>query len=573
MRFFKKYIKKYWRPFSFAIIVLTLEALCDLMQPTIMAKIVDTGVAQKNFNYILNMGLIMLAVTAVGAAAAIIRNIISSHVSLNLSSDLRLDLFKKIQSLSLEGLDKFDNASLITRLTNDITQVQNLTNGLMRIFVKAPLLCIGSIIMAIRLNLHLSLILFIIIPLVGFIIYMNLKTGYPAFLKVQKALDKLNGVMREYLSGVRVVKAFNRYEQEEIRFENTNNSQAQTSIASLRLMSIFGPCISLAVNTGIAAVLWFGSIQVTLGGMHVGQVMAYVNYMTQILFSLMMISFVFTTLVRAQASFDRIVEIFSMEDAMVFRDGITTENKGRIDFENVSFSYKDYCGDPVIKNISFTCMAGETLAVIGSTGSGKSTLINLIPRFYDTCSGKVLVDGMDVRDMDIKVLRGKIALVPQKTVLFTGTILENIKWGRKNASMEEVISAASAAQAHGFISSFPEKYETMLGQGGVNLSGGQKQRLAIARALIKFPEILVLDDCTSSVDTATETSIREALKQYFKKLTCIIVAQRITSVMDADRILVLDEGAIAGIGTHESLMKTCKVYKDIFHSQIGREEF
>ena len=573
MRFFSKYLNKYRKLFILAIAFLTFESFCDLLLPTIVASIIDIGIGRNDLNYIIFMGSVMVAITAAEAVAASTRNVISSNVALKLSTDLRLDLYKKIQHLSFENLDHFDNASLVNRLTNDITQIQNLTIGLTRIFVKAPLLFIGSIIMALRLNIYLSIILFIVIPIVIVLIYINLHLGFPLYLKVQKALDGMNAVMREYLSGVRVVKAFNNYEFEITRFEKANSEQAAISIKSMRAMAFFIPSVFLIVNLGVVAVLWFGGVQVHNGSMQVGEIVAFVNYMNLILFSLIMISFIFSTFVRAKASADRIIEVFSEEDLMKYaHNNASEEIKGRIEFDNVSFSYSGYCGEPILKDISFTCMPGETIAIIGSTGSGKTSLINLIPRFYDVCSGNVKVDDMDVKDIYIKELREKIALVPQKTILFTGTILENIKWGKQNATMEEVVAATSAAQAHDFISSFPEGYETRLGQGGVNLSGGQKQRLAIARALIKSPEILILDDCTSSVDVATESEIRKALKKYFGKLTCLIVAQRITSVIDTDRIIVLDKGEISCVGTHNELMETCTVYKDIFHSQIGKEE-
>jgi ATP-binding cassette, subfamily B, multidrug efflux pump len=573
MRFFSRYFKKYWKLFSLAIAFLTFEAFCDLLLPTIVASIIDVGIGRNDLNYIINMGSVMVAITAAEAVAASTRNVISSNVALKLSTDLRLDLYKKIQHLSFENLDHFDNASLVNRLTNDITQIQSLTIGLTRIFVKAPLLFIGSIIMALRINLHLSIILFIVIPIVIILIYINLHLGFPLYLKVQKALDGLNAVMREYLSGVRVVKAFNNYEFEISRFEKANSEQAGISIKSMRTMAFFIPSVFLIVNLGVAAVLWFGGVQVNNGNMQVGEIVAFVNYMNLILFSLIMISFIFSTFVRAKASADRIIEVFEQVDIMKYSHNNAPEDiKGRIEFDKVSFSYSGSCGEPILKDVSFTCMPGETIAIIGSTGSGKTSLINLIPRFYDACSGHVKVDDMDIKDIEINELREKIALVPQKTILFTGTILENIKWGKQNATMEEVVAATSAAQAHDFISSFPEGYETRLGQGGVNLSGGQKQRLAIARALIKSPEILILDDCTSSVDVATEAEIRKALKKYFGKLTCLIVAQRITSVIDTDRIIVLDKGEISCVGTHNELMETCTVYKDIFHSQIGKEE-
>ncbi|MHC1719800.1 MAG: ABC transporter ATP-binding protein [Clostridiaceae bacterium] len=572
MEYFVKYMKKYWKLFIISILLLSFEAFCDLMLPTLMANIIDTGIGSKNVGYIVQTGSIMLAITAAEAIAASLRNITSSNVAQKFSAELRLDLFKKIQYLSFENLDHFDNASLITRLTNDVTQIQNLVTGLMRIFVKAPLLGIGSIIMAVRLNPELSVILFAVIPLVILLIFVNLRIGYPVFLKVQKALDGLNAVMREYLSGVRVVKAFNNHAYEVKRFEKANSEQAGISTTSMRIMAFFFPFTALAVNAGIVAVLWFGGVQVNRGTMHVGQIVAFISYMTLILFSLMMISFVFSTFVRAKASLERIVEVFSEEDTLKYAHNLPPADiKGKIDFENVSFSYSGYGGEPVLKNITFSCNQGETIAIIGSTGSGKSSLINLIPRFYDVCSGSIRIDNIEIKDIDIKELRNKIALVPQKTVLFTGTVLENIKWGKKDASMEEVVQAASVAEVHAFVSSLPEGYNTLLGQGGVNLSGGQKQRVAIARALIRSPEILILDDCTSSVDVVTESKIRDSLKLYFGKLTCLIVAQRITSVINADKIIVLDRGEIEGIGTHHSLMETSDVYKDIFHSQIGKE--
>lgn len=575
MKFFGKYIKKYYKGFLSAIAFLTLEAVCDLLQPTIMAGIVDVGVASKEMDYVIKMGGLMLLVTAIGAIGATGRNILASRVSQRFGAELRLDLFKKIQTFSFDNIDKFEGASLVTRLTNDVTQIQNFVNGTMRIFVKAPILCIGSIIMAYRLNFHLALVLVVVIPVIALLIYLNMQLGYPFFTRVQRALDKVNSVMREYLGGVRVVKAFNRFGYEKDRFEAANKSLGEVSTRAMRLQSVFSPGITLTVNLGIASVLWFGGKRVNSGNMHVGQIIAFINYMTQILFSLMIISNVFTMLVRARASADRIGQVFIQENSMKIKDmpmaGAVADTLGRIDFENVSFSYAGSGGEPVIKNISFTCMPGETLGIIGSTGCGKSSLVNLIPRFYDVITGTVKVDNIDVRDMDPRVLREKIAVVPQKTVLFSGTIMDNIKWGRSKATNIEVEDAARVARAHDFIVSFPEKYGTMLGQGGVNLSGGQKQRISIARALIRRPEILIMDDCTSAVDVTTEGEIREGLRSFSSGLSNIIIAQRITSVLGADKIIVLDDGEMVGYGKHEELMKSCEVYGDIFRSQIGKE--
>jgi ATP-binding cassette subfamily B multidrug efflux pump len=573
MSFSKKYIKKYWKPFCTAVLFLTFEAFCDLMQPTIMSKIIDVGVAGRNMDYVLQKGLLMLLITALGAIAAVSRNIISSNVSLKFGTELRLDLYKKINTFSFDNIDKFETASLVTRLTNDVTQVQNFVNGLMRIFVKAPLLCIGSLVMATRLNLQLALVLAVVVPVIGVFIFVNMKIGYPFFKKVQRAMDGVNSVLREYLSGARVVKAFNRFDYEESRFEKVNLEMATTQIDAMRVMAVFSPGIALTVNIGIVVVLWLGGFRVNTGSMQVGQIIAFTNYMTQILFSLMMISFVFTMFVRAKASAERIGEVFMQANSMkVLKYPVEPSHEiGKIDFEHVHFSYAGAKGSPVIKNITFSCARGETVGIIGSTGSGKSSLVSLLPRFYDVTSGIVKVNCIDVKDMDPKELREKIAMVPQKTILFTGTVMENIKWGKGDATVEEVQKAAVLAEAHEFISACSEGYDTKIGQGGVNFSGGQKQRISIARALVRNPEILILDDCTSAVDISTETKIRCGLKEHFAGLTCVIIAQRITSVMVADKIVVLDNGEMVGMGTHENLMLTCKVYQDIFHSQLGKK--
>ncbi|PTY77685.1 ABC transporter [Heyndrickxia sporothermodurans] len=572
MKFLSKYIKKYWLPFSVAVLFLTIEAVSDLLQPTIMSKIIDNGVANKDLDYVFKYGGIMLLVTAFGALAASTRNVISGIVSQNFGSELRSDLFRKIQTLSFKSIDKFDRASLVTRLTNDVTQVQVFVNGLMRIFVKAPLLCIGGLIMATHLNIHLSVVLAVIVPMVALIIILNMKISFPFFVKVQKALDKVNGIMREYLSGVRVVKAFNRFDFEVSKFSKANNEFQEKSTSAIRIMAIFSPLIMLVVNLGIVAVLWIGGIRVDNGSLQAGTVIAFTNYMTQILFSLMMISMVFNMFVRAKASAARIGEVFDEKNDMAWsKEGQVFHSKGRIDFENVAFSYDGVEGEPILKNLTFTCLPGETIGIIGSTGSGKSSLIGLIPRFYDVTFGTIKVNGEDIKQLNPKSLREKISIVPQKTTLFTGSVIENIRWGKEDATMEEIERAAKMAQAHDFVMESPEKYETKLGQGGVNFSGGQKQRLSIARALVKQPEILILDDSTSALDMVTESKLKESLKKYASGLTCLIIAQRITSIMDADKIIVLEDGEMAGIGTHEQLLNDCKVYQEIYKSQIGKE--
>lgn len=570
MNFLAPYTKKYSKNFFIAVFFVMIEALCDLAQPTIMAIIIDRGVANGDLGFVLKMGGLMLLITAVGAVAASIRNVVASNVSQNFGTELRSDLFRKIQFLSFRNLDKFDRASLITRLTSDVTQVQMFVNGMMRIFVKAPIICIGGLIMATRLNSQLAVVLAIVVPLVGVLIVVNMKVGFPFFKHVQKSLDRVNGVMREYLSGVRVVKAFNRFDYEVEKFSGANEEYQQKSIAATRVMALFNPAIMLTVNLGIIAVLWLGGLWVDAGHMQVGTIIAFTNYMTQILFSLMLISMVFNMFVRARASAGRIGEVFAEQDLMTWSEteAAPSAQRGRIDFENVSFAYD---GEPVLKNITLTCLPGETVGIIGSTGSGKSSLVNLLPRFYDVDAGSIKIDGQDVRDLDPKLIREKIAIVPQKTTLFTGTILENIKWGSEKATQEEIERAARMAEAQDFIRQTPEGYLTRLGQGGVNLSGGQKQRLSIARALVRNPEILILDDSTSAVDVATEARIKESLKSYAKGLTCLLIAQRITSVLDADKIVVLEQGEVVGLGTHEELIKSCEVYQQIFQSQMGKE--
>lgn len=573
MQFLSKYVKKYWKLFSTAVLFLACEALCDLLQPTIMSKIIDVGVAGRNLSYVLKMGGVMLVITAFGAVAASLRSILASIVSQNFGSDLRSDLFRKIQSLSFKNIDKFDRASLVTRLTNDVTQVQVFVNGLMRMFVKAPLVGIGALVMAVRLNPPLSVVLVVVVPVVAILIMANIRIGFPLFLKVQKALDRVNGVMREYLSGVRVVKAFNRFDFEVEKFSSANEELQNKSIRANRNMSVFSPAIMLTVNLGIVGVLWLGGIGVNNGSMHVGHIVAFINYMTQILFSLMMVSMVFNIFVRAKASTGRIAEVFAIEENITWNDDKTeeTSEKGSINFEDVTFSYEGTSGEPVLKKINLTILPGETVGIIGSTGSGKSTLVNLIPRFYDVTSGVIKVDGVNIQQISPKKLREKIAIVPQKNILFTGSVAENVRWGNDKAEIEEIAKAARMAEADDFIIAAPEGYDTRIGQGGVNFSGGQKQRISIARALIRNPEILILDDSTSAVDVATEARIKESLKKYAKGLTCLLIAQRITSIMDTDKIVVLDHGKIAGLGRHEELLKDCQVYQEIYQSQMGKE--
>ena len=593
-RFLIPYIEANARSFAAALAFLSLEAACDLMQPTIMSRVIDRGVVARDLSVVLSLGLGMLAVTALGAFGATMRNVISSRVSQRFGAALRGDLYRRIHGLDFTELDRFEKASLVTRLTNDVTQVQNFANGLMRIFVKAPLLAIGGIVMAVLLDPSMSLVLVAVVPVVAVLIMGSLRSSFPFYRLIQGSLDKVNGVMREYLSGVRVVKAFNRFAYEEARFAGANEELSASMRRAMRVMALFSPAIGISLNLGICAVLWFGHLRVATGGMRVGQVVAFVNYMTQILGSLMMLSFIFNMFVRAKASVERLGEVFSapvsgvtpvsdgapgigLGSATGIAEGAARqgrEERGRVAFEEVWFRY-DGAKEAALRGVSFACRPGTSLGIIGSTGSGKTSLVSLIPRFYDASEGRVLVDGLDVRGRDSKELRAGIAIVPQRSVLFSGSIVENIRWGKPEASLEEVEAAARAAAAHDFIVSFPEGYETHVGRGGLSLSGGQRQRISIARALVREPSLLILDDSMSAVDAVTEARIRSALRDAtsgngaMRGATVILIAQRISAVRDCDLVLVLDEGRVAGLGRHEELLADCEVYRDIHRSQAG----
>lgn len=573
MRILYQYKKKYGRQFWTAVIFVTVEAFCDLLQPTIMARIIDIGVAGRQLEVVLQMGGVMLLVTMAGAVAATIRNVISSQVSQNIGAQLRSELYQAIQRMPFSVLNRLDKASLVTRITNDVTQVQGFANSLMRISLKAPLLCIGGLIMAVSLNAGLSVVLAVAVPLIAMLIAVNMKIGFPLFFRVQAALDGVNGVIREYLSGVRVVKAFNRFEDEQKKFARVNDRLQADTVEAMRIMAVFGPGILLTLNLGIIAVLWLGGLGVSTGQAQVGQVVAFINYMMQILYSLMIISLVFNLFVRARASAERIAEVLSLdagrEEPAVAAASIPLSGGG-LEFSRVSFRYEED-SEFVLKDISFRCGPGQMVGIVGSTGAGKSTLANLIPRFYDTAAGTVNFNGRDIKTVDPQKLRDKIAIVPQHTVLFTGTVMDNIQWGKKTAGPEEIEIAAKLAEAHGFVMALSDGYQTRLGQNGVNLSGGQKQRIAIARALVRRPELLILDDCTSAVDTATEAKIKSAVRQYDGACTCIVIAQRITAVMDADLIILLDDGRIAGKGKHAELLDNCPVYQELWQSQFGGE--
>lgn len=567
------YLRPYWRATLLAPLFMMVEVAANLLQPFLMAAIIDKGIANGDISYIIKLGLFMVGLALFGIVGGLGNVVFASIAAQSFGADLRQDMFRKIQAFSFVNLDKFQTASLITRLTNDVVQVQNMVLSMLRILVRAPLLSTGGIIMTFSINPGLASVLLVTIPVLTLSLVLIIKKGFPLFSAVQKKLDKVNAVMRENLTGVRVVKAFVRADYEKKRFGEANSDFKAITLKASRMVGMTMPLMMLIMNLSIVAVVWFGGIRVNSGNMQVGQVMAFINYMTQILFSLLMIAFMLMMVSRAKASAERIVEVINTEVDIKDNPGASDKplTLGEVCFENVSFRYPDAGGDPVLKNISFVALPGEKIAILGATGAGKTSLVNLIPRFYDVGGGRILLDGRDVREIKLDTLRRSISMVLQESVLFSGTILENIRWGKAEAAEAEVQEAARAAQAHDFITAFPDGYHTLVGQKGVNLSGGQKQRLAIARALLKRPAILILDDSTSAVDLGTEARIQEALKVMLKKTTCFIVAQRITTVLEADKILVLEHGEIAAMGTHQELLKSSAVYQDIYYSQMGEE--
>jgi ATP-binding cassette subfamily B protein len=566
---YKHYFNKYKFLFFTAVTCVIFEAICDLMQPTIMARIIDVGVKNKQVATVIHLGLLMLLITALGAGFASVRNILASKVSQNFGADLRFDVFTKIMHFSEISADKIESGSLITRMTNDTSQVIQFINGMMRIFMKAPVTCIGSIILAILLSPHLSLILFMVVIIVAALIGISMKMSYERFARVQYAIDKVNTVVQEYLLGIRLVKAFGRYEDEEEKFDFANTDLLNKSVSSQLVIAYFSPLMSLTVSIGIASVIYIGSILFSHGDIEVGKVAAFINYMAQILTSLIMITNVFNTFVRTKASTARINEVLNSEDDFKGSEQIVEQGPMELAFDGVTFAYPNGSGIPALKDLSFQVNPGETLAIIGPTGSGKSTLSWLCLRFYDVEKGTISLNGADIKTLDSNILRDNIALAPQKSMLFTGTVFDNIAWGHPKASTEEIVEAAQVAQADEFIQNMPDRYKSILGQGGVNLSGGQKQRISIARALAKKAPILILDDCTSALDAVTEAKVRSGLKIINAQKTIIMITQRIGTAMYADKILVLDNGVNVGFGSHKELLHSCPTYRGIFDSQIG----
>ncbi len=570
-----KYAKNHMAYFILGPLCMIVEVVGEVMMPKFFGAIINSVTKGMSAGYIAGICLIMILTALLMLAGGVGGAYFGSKASVNFASDLRNDVYKKIQSFSFANVDKFETGSLVTRLTNDVTQVQNFVNMLLRMFLRAPGMLIGALIMAIILSPSLSVIFAVVIPLVAIGIFTVVRIGFPKFSKMQTKIDALNTNVQENLTNVRVIKSFVREDHQKEKFYKANLDLKKSAIDALNTMIFMHPMIMLFMNVTTVLVLWVGGNQVIGGSLLVGDLTAFITYVTQILFSLMIVVMLFMTSSRALASARRISEVLDEVSDICDFDSKEKDKKikdGKIEFKNVSFRYYKNSQDAVLENINFEILPGETVGIIGSTGCGKSTLVSLIPRFYDTDSGSVLIDNADVCEYSLKNLRDGIGMVLQKNVLFSGTIYDNIRWGNDTADEETVREFSDYAQADNFIKEFKNGYETELGQGGANLSGGQKQRLCIARALIKKPKILILDDSTSAVDTATEARIKETLLNKLSDMTKIIIAQRISSVRDADKIIVLDEGKICGIGTHDELMDTSEEYREIYYSQNEKEE-
>lgn len=573
---YKKYITPYLSAFVIGPLMMLTEVAGEVMLPKFMSMIINNGVADRNLAYIGKMGALMVLTVLFMAVGGILGAYFSAKASISFTSDMRNDLFRKVQQFSFENIDGYSTGSLVTRLTNDVQQVQNVLMMGLRMALRAPGMFLGALIMAFMMNRQLAVIILIVIPLLLAAIILILKTAFPRFGEMQRRLDRLNSGIQESLTNVRVVKSFVREAHEIEKFSRLNRDLKESSLRALRIVITTMPVMMFAMNVTTLAVVWYGGNIIIAGKMPVGDLTAFTTYIVQILMSLMMLSMVFLQSSRASASMKRINEIFDTEiglndDNAKNKDKKVTE--GRVEFKNVSFGYSGENGrkDLVLEGISFTAEPGQTIGIIGSTGSGKTSLVQLIPRLYDVTGGEVLVDGVNVIEYSLKHLREGVGMVLQKNILFSGTIEENLRWGNEDAPMEDVIRFSESAQADPFVKSFKNGYDTEMGQGGVNVSGGQKQRLCIARALLKRPKILILDDSTSAVDTATEAKIRESLYHDLKDTTKIIIAQRISSVQEADQILVLEDGKIIGHGTHEELLKTCETYSEIYTTQIGNQ--
>ncbi|MDR6727080.1 ATP-binding cassette subfamily B protein [Paenibacillus amylolyticus] len=575
----KRFLTPYKSAAILAPLLMVLEVTMDLLQPKLMSSIVDDGVLAGDLSHIIRTGLFMLLFALIGWVGGAGCTLFSSKAAVGYGTDLRQELFDHIQTFSFRNLDTFREGSLITRLTSDITQMQTFVQMLLRMFIRSPMLIIGSVIMAFTISVKLALILILTMPVLFILLYVLIRASYPLFASVQDKLDKVNAVLQENLAGIRVVKAFARANLERSRFKQSNQDYTDTAVKAWRIVTLNAPVLSLMLNATIVAVLWFGGYQVVGGSIAAGDLIAFINYVTVVLSSLTSIGMMMMSFSRAKVSAARINEVLHTQPdiqsgSAIVREGTTLRDmnrssSGQVEFRDVSFGYD---GEPALTGITFTAKPGEQVALLGSTGSGKTSLVQLIPRLYDASQGEVLVNGMNVKQWDLHDLRSRVSIVLQESILFSGSIRDNIGYGKPNATEEEIRQAAQAAAAHEFIMNLKDGYDTELGQRGVNLSGGQKQRISIARALLMQPEVLILDDSTSAVDLRTEASIQKALHTLMKDSTTILIAQRISSVQDADCIYVLEEGRIVASGTHDQLMAHSPLYQSIYDSQQRKED-
>lgn len=575
-----RYLKPYWLFALLCPLAMILEVSMDLLQPTLMSDIVDNGIlgdaaADENLRYVLITGLKMLVFSLIGCFGGIASAAFGTAAAQKMGNDLRKDAFAKVMHMSFQQTDKFTTGSLVTRLTNDITAIQEFVAMSLRMFVRTGMQFIGGIAVILTLNVNFGIVLVISLPVQLIAVAIIMKKASPLFSIVQSRLDKVNSVVQENVSGARVVKAFTREEYEINRFDNANTDLMTTNLKVQKLLATLNPILMIIMNASVIAIIMIGGFQVEAKAMQVGEVMAAVTYITQILMSVMMVGMMLQQVSRSAASMKRVNEVLSTNP--VISDGhksAESDNSGTVEFRNVGFSYPGSSGKPVLSCIDLKVGKGQMIAILGSTGCGKTSLVNLVPRFYDATEGDVLVDGVNVKDYDVDTLRSKIGVVLQKSELFSGTVAENIRWGCETATDEEVKTAAKIAQAEEFIDGFNDGYDTMISEKGASLSGGQKQRMAIARAIIKKPEILIFDDSTSALDLSTEAKLHKALRESLSGVTVIMIAQRIASVMRADKIAVLENGSICAFGTHKELMESSSVYRDIYYSQMkqGEEE-
>ena len=565
-----KFLKPYWFFALISPLMMMGEVFADLMQPKLMSGIVDKGLENGDMSYVVRTGIVMLVIVLVGGFFGVCCAYTAARAAQSFGRDLRVNVYRKVMALSIEQTDDFTTGSLVTRMTNDIAMVVEFVEMVLRMCVRAPMFFIGGAIMMLTLDVNFGVVLACALPVLVIMVTFILVKSTPLFGVLQTKLDKVNSVVQENVGGARVVKAYGQEDYEINRFRGVNKDLRDTNFRVLKLMALFGPVITLVMNFAVIAIIYIGGFQISIenAGMTTGSIMAAITYVTQILMTIMMISMMFQSVSRALASASRITEVLDADPVIVSGSKNAESQKVAIEFKDVSFRYPGTQGEPVLKDINLKIHKGETLAVIGTTGCGKTSLVNLLPRFYDATEGSVYVDGLDVKEYDLAALRGKIGYVMQKSELFTDTVANNIRWGKPEASMEEVIEAAQTAQAADFVEGFSEQYETMIAEKGASLSGGQKQRISIARAMIRKPSIMILDDSTSALDLATESKLQRALKEKLDDTTIIMIAQRIASVRQADRIAVLEEGTILHCGTHEELLEKSETYRDIYDSQM-----